>query len=129
MIDVDFFKAFNDNYGHQTGDECIKQITGVLSTCARRSSDMAARYGGEEFVIFFPYTERDKAIQLAESARKSVEELTIPHEYSSVSKYVTISIGVNTVVPYDDSSVEEFIRNVDKALYKAKEVRNKIVVA
>lgn len=129
MIDVDFFKAFNDNYGHQTGDECIKKITGVLSTCARRSSDMAARYGGEEFVIIFPYTKKEQAIRLAESVRKSVEELSIPHEFSSVSKYVTISIGVNTVVPCEESSIEEFIRNVDKALYKAKEVRNKIVVA
>lgn len=129
MVDIDFFKAYNDNYGHQKGDECIRQIARILSDCARRSSDMAARYGGEEFAVILPYLEKDNAQLLAEKIRNMVEEMAIPHEHSSVSNYVTVSIGVNTVVPSEVASLEEFIRTVDIALYRAKEYRNNIVVA
>jgi diguanylate cyclase (GGDEF)-like protein len=130
MIDIDFFKAFNDNYGHQAGDECIKQVAWVLSDCAKRSSDIVARYGGEEFAIILPQIEKANALELAEKMRSRVEKLNIPHAYSSISDYVTISLGVYTVTPSDKLSIEEFIRTADKALYDAKkDNRNSIVVA
>ena len=113
MADIDHFKSFNDNFGHQTGDNCLKLVAGILSECARRSSDVVARYGGEEFVILLPYIKKDKAYELAERMRKRVEELNI-----------TISSGVNTIIPSDESSVKEFIENTDKALYIAKNKRN-----
>lgn len=129
MIDIDFFKAFNDNYGHQAGDDCIRQVAGVLSACARRSSDIVARYGGEEFAIILPHMKKESALEFAEQLRKKVEELAIPHTNSSISEYTTISLGVHTVVPSDASSIEQFIRTADKALYEAKKDRNNIVVA
>jgi diguanylate cyclase (GGDEF)-like protein len=130
MIDIDFFKAFNDNYGHQAGDECIKQVAGLLSDCAKRSSDIVARYGGEEFAIKLPQIEKENALELAEKMRSRVEKLNILHAYSSISDYVTISLGVYTVTPSDKLSIEEFIRTADKALYDAKkDNRNSIVVA
>jgi diguanylate cyclase (GGDEF)-like protein len=124
MVDIDFFKAFNDNYGHQAGDYCIKQIVDVLTACAKRSSDIVARYGGEEFVILLPHTDKENAFKLAEQMRKGVEEKNIPHLYSDVSDHVTISLGINTIIPADESSIDEFISYTDKALYKAKERRN-----
>jgi len=124
MVDIDFFKAYNDNYGHQAGDSCIKQVAGVLTACAKRSSDIVARYGGEEFVIILPHLDKEDVTQLAEQMRKGVEETSVPHLYSDVSDHVTISLGLNTTIPSDESSIHEFIRNTDKALYKAKEIRN-----
>jgi diguanylate cyclase (GGDEF)-like protein len=129
MIDIDFFKAFNDNYGHQTGDDCIRLVAEVLSACAKRSSDVVTRYGGEEFAIILPHMENENALELAEKMRIMVEELAIPHAYSCISEYATISLGVNTIIPSDKSSVEEYIRTADKALYEAKKSRNNIVVA
>jgi diguanylate cyclase (GGDEF)-like protein len=129
MIDIDFFKAFNDNYGHQTGDDCIRRVAEVLSACAKRSSDVVTRYGGEEFAIILPHMENENALELAEKMRIMVEELAIPHAYSCISEYATISLGVNTIIPSDKSSVEEYIRTADKALYEAKKFRNNIVVA
>lgn len=129
MIDIDNFKAFNDNYGHQAGDDCIKHIAEALSTCSRRSTDTVARYGGEEFGIILPYMDRESAAEFAENIRKSVEQLAIPHKYSSVSQYVTISLGVYTLIPSGSSSVDKFIKIADKALYDAKKQRNNTVVA
>jgi len=124
MVDIDFFKEFNDNYGHQAGDSCIKLVADVLSFSARRSSDKVARYGGDEFVILLPYTNKENAMNLAEQMRKGVEEKQVPHSFSDVSDYVTISLGVNTVIPSDETSIDDFISNTDRALYKAKEKRN-----
>lgn len=130
MIDIDFFKAFNDNYGHQAGDNCIRRVAGVLSKCVKRSSDMVTRYGGEEFAIILPHIEKENALELAQKMRSEVEALNILHAYSSISEYVTISLGVYTVIPSDKLSIEEFIEATDKALYEAKkENRNSIVVA
>lgn len=125
MVDMDFFKEYNDNYGHPAGDNCLKQIAGVLTVCAKRSSDKVARYGGDEFAVLLPHTDRESAIKLAEQMRNAVEEKKTPHQRSGVSDHVTISLGINTVVPSDDLSIGEFIRNADKALYKAKETRNR----
>lgn len=124
VVDIDLFKEFNDHYGHPAGDCCIKQIAGVLSACARRSSDMVARSGGEEFIILLPQLDEESALKLAERMRHGVEAVDVPHLYSGVSDHVTISLGTNTIIPTDESSIEEFINNADKALYKAKERRN-----
>lgn len=129
MIDIDFFKAFNDNYGHQAGDDCLRQVSRTLSSCAERSSDIVARYGGEEFAVILTHMKKEGVLEFAEQLRKNVEQLAIPHMYSSISQHITISLGVYTVIPSDTSSIDEFIRTADKALYEAKKERNNIVVA
>jgi len=129
MVDIDFFKEFNDNYGHQAGDCCIKLVADVLTAYAKRSSDKVARYGGDEFVALLPHTDKEYALNLAEQMRKGVEEKSVPHLYSSVSDHVTISLGINTIIPSDESSIDEFINNTDKALYMAKKRRNCSVFA
>lgn len=126
MIDIDLFKAFNDEYGHQGGDQCLRQIAGILSACAKRSSDTVARYGGEEFAIILPHMEKERALPFAEKVRKMVEELAIPHGHTANSEFVTISVGVNTIVPSRNTSLHDFIRATDLALYRAKESRNRI---
>ncbi len=129
IADVDFFKEFNDNYGHQAGDYCIITVAEVLKSYAKRSSDKIARYGGDEFVVLIPHMDRESALNLAEQIRKAVEERHVPHMFSGVSDHVTLSLGVNTVIPSDETSIDEFISNADKALYKAKEKRNCAVFA
>lgn len=130
IIDIDYFKSFNDNYGHQAGDDCIRKVAGVLSTCARRSSDIVTRYGGDEFAIILPYMDRQNVYSLAEQIRKGIEEVNIEHMYSPISNCVTISLGANTIIPSDKSSIDEFIRTADIALYEAKEKdRNNVVIA
>lgn len=124
IADVDFFKEFNDNYGHQAGDFCIKTIAEILKAHAKRSSDKVAMYGGDEFVVLLPHTDREGALNVAEQIRKGVEERCMPHLFSGISDRVTISLGVNTIVPSDETSIDEFISSADKALYKAKEKRN-----
>ena len=127
MIDIDFFKSFNDNYGHQAGDDCIRDVARLLRASAQRSSDVVARYGGDEFAIILPHMEKEEAYQFAEQIRKRVLELAVPHEYSSVSPYLTISVGVHTIVPSDQSSIEECIKTADEAQYKKKKSHNKVV--
>ena len=129
MIDIDFFKAFNDSYGHQAGDDCLRKVSQVLSSSARRSSDTVARYGGEEFAIVLTYMEKESVLEFAEQLRKRVEQLAIPHMYSSVSNYITISLGIYTVIPSDMLSIEQFIKTADEALYEAKKCRNKVISA
>ena len=129
MADIDFFKEFNDHYGHQAGDRCIRQIAEVLTGCARRSSDKVARYGGDEFAVILPHTDKDDALNLADQIRKGVEEKAVPHSLSRVSDRVTISLGINSVIPSDETSIDEFIRSTDKALYLAKQRRNCAVFA
>ncbi|HHW31105.1 MAG TPA: GGDEF domain-containing protein [Clostridiaceae bacterium] len=121
ILDIDFFKEYNDNYGHRAGDSCIKKIAEVLSNFAERSHFTVARYGGDEFAILLPYTDKEKAFSFAEDTRRDVEKLNIEHAYSSAADHVTISLGVNTIIPSDESSIEEFFDTADKALYKAKE--------
>lgn len=124
IADIDLFKEYNDNYGHQAGDYCLKQIAGVLTACVKSPSDMVARFGGEEFVILLPHSDNEDALKLAEKIRTGVEEAVVPHLYSGISDHVTISLGVNSVIPSEESSVYEFINDADVALYKAKERRN-----
>jgi len=130
MIDIDYFKEFNDHYGHQAGDECIKKVAHLMALSAKRSSDMACRYGGDEFALILPQTDEIGAVGVAEQLRNRVEKLEIPHQFSPVSDYVTISLSVCTVVPSDKLTLHQFIENADKALYEAKKRnRNNTVVA
>jgi diguanylate cyclase (GGDEF)-like protein len=129
LLDVDFFKKYNDHYGHQAGDECLKNVGQVLSVCARRATDFAARYGGEEFVMIAADSNEERACQLAQSVRQSIEALAIPHEQSPMG-HVTVSLGVAVVTPLAGQSFETLLRQADEALYRAKNNgRNRIEVA
>jgi diguanylate cyclase (GGDEF)-like protein len=129
MLDVDFFKSYNDCYGHQEGDACLRRVAGLLQSHARRASDLAARYGGEEFVMIAADTDADSAQALAEAIRSSFEALQLVHERSPLG-CVTASIGVVSLVPDESSSAEGIVRLADKALYRAKEQgRNQVVMA
>jgi len=129
MIDVDFFKLFNDNYGHQSGDYCLKKIGETLSNHLSANHGIVARYGGEEFIIVLEGLSKTSALIEAEKIRKSVEALSIPHDFSPVSNYVTISLGVSSLIPSEDSSIKILIEKADMALYKAKKKnRNRAIV-
>ena len=121
MIDIDFFKLYNDTYGHLAGDECLKHVANTLNSLVHRPADLFARYGGEEFVVVLPATEEKGSIKLAEEMRKDIEALKIKHSSSNISEHVTISIGVVTIFPEVKSSSNELINLADKALYRAKE--------
>ncbi len=126
MIDVDYFKPFNDRYGHQAGDECLKQIAAVLKGRITRPSDLAARYGGEEFSVVLAHCNIDGANVIAEQIRQEIESLQIKHADSQVG-VVTVSIGAAAITPSSQSSADELIRCADQALYKAKETgRNRV---
>lgn len=121
LLDIDYFKPFNDTYGHQRGDECLQKVARALQDTIRRPADLVARYGGEEFVAILPTTTFEGAQALSANLQKAVHALKIPHEASDVSDTVTISIGMATVVPDEQLSPEQFIEMADKALYAAKE--------
>ena len=128
ICDVDDFKAFNDTYGHQAGDNCLRSVARVLNSKIKRPADLAARYGGEEFAVILPNTSAEGAFYQAESFRSAIEMLLIPHTGSSTGEHVTVSFGVSTFVPGDDAAPEDLIEKADEALYQAKESgRNKVV--
>lgn len=120
MLDIDYFKKFNDSYGHLAGDHCIQMIATTLKTIIGRAPDIAARYGGEEFIAILPETDENGAKIMGERIRKTIEELTIPHSASEISEYVTVSVGMSTVYPVDLVSPEQVLKLVDEALYSAK---------
>lgn len=128
MCDVDFFKLYNDTYGHQMGDDCLKAIASAIKSVLKRPSDFVARYGGEEYIVLLPNTAPDNARNLAESIRGKINDLRIKHEKSGIAEYVTISMGVTSVIPSGEFSPLDLIRVADQALYEAKEKgRNRIV--
>ncbi len=120
MTDIDFFKLYNDNYGHQAGDECLKKVAKSLESTLRRKVDLAARYGGEEFACIMLDTDRDGAVKMAEEFRKKILALEIPHDYSPVGRFVTISLGVAAMSPSRENSATELVGKADQALYMAK---------
>jgi diguanylate cyclase (GGDEF)-like protein/hemerythrin-like metal-binding protein len=130
LADIDYFKGFNDKYGHSAGDECLRMVACALQNTVSRAPDFVARYGGEEFAILLPETSRHGATIIAERLRKAVSNLKIPHEYSDISQYVTISMGVATT-PLKKSVLPEIIlKQADFALYQAKSTgRNRFVSA
>lgn len=121
LCDIDFFKPYNDTYGHQTGDECLKKVARTIQAAALRSGDIAARYGGEEFVLILPDTDLEGAKKVAERVRTSVEILEIPHQGSKVSPHVTLSLGAAAVIPNQNCSAHSLVDLADQALYEAKE--------
>ncbi|NOY68823.1 MAG: diguanylate cyclase [Deltaproteobacteria bacterium] len=130
MSDVDSFKLYNDTYGHQAGDECLRSVASAIKTAIKRSVDLVARYGGEEFVIIMPNTDVDGAMLVAENVRAGVESLKIIHEKSRASKYVTLSIGVASMIPEANLPPERLVRAADIALYEAKDKgRNRTMAA
>lgn len=130
IADIDYFKPYNDNYGHQAGDDCLKNVAAVIAASARRPGDMVARYGGEEFAIVLPGLVKENAALIAEKLREAVVELNIPHKGSSVSDRVTLSVGVASVMPTDQIESSDLIRAADRALYMAKENgRNRVVIS
>jgi len=130
MVDIDRFKAHNDNYGHQAGDECIRQVAGVLKRGVRHPTDLIARYGGEEFAVILPGADAAGAAVVAERMRREVEALKLAHANSVVGHDVTISAGVAAMVPEPTSSFASLVTAADEALYRAKAVgRNQVIVA
>lgn len=130
MCDIDYFKLYNDTYGHQAGDECLRQVAGVLQRSVKRSADLVARYGGEEFAVVLPNTDANGAACVAESIRDRVRELRIVHAKSAVSEYVTLSLGVACCIPAPMSQPETLISIADEALYRAKKSgRDRVSVA
>jgi diguanylate cyclase (GGDEF)-like protein len=121
LCDVDYFKQYNDTYGHQMGDDCLRDVARALSIAARRPSDLVARYGGEEFVVLLPNTDLAGAAEVAQAMRSLVHELKIPHRKSSVNMFVTMSFGLASVVPTDAMIPDEILMQADRALYQAKE--------
>ncbi len=120
MLDIDFFKKYNDSYGHQGGDECLIKVADIISSALRRPADLVARYGGEEFAIILPNVSEKDAIQFSETIRAEILKAEIEHKSSSISPFVTASLGVASIVPSSNSSHEELLQRADKALYNAK---------
>jgi diguanylate cyclase (GGDEF)-like protein len=128
LCDIDFFKLYNDRYGHQGGDECLKQVAQILASNAQRPGDLAARYGGEEFAVILSRTDVKGAMQVAESIRSDLKAAAILHAASTVSEFVTLSIGIAHAVPAAGLSIQGLIGQADRALYRAKlEGRDRIV--
>jgi len=128
MVDIDYFKIYNDNYGHGQGDTCLKLIAKTLSSTLKRPSDLVARYGGEEFVAVLPNTDENGALTIANSFLENVRKLQLPHERSQVEKYVTISVGVATMTPSKDTNADGLLKSADEMLYQAKNSgRNRVV--
>lgn len=119
MIDIDFFKAYNDNLGHVEGDQCLRQVARTLRRYFRRSGDLIARYGGEEFCVVAA-CDSLQIMQLAEILRMAVESMKLPHPESKISQYVTISLGVATLIPRENIEFGDLLLHADRALYDAK---------
>jgi diguanylate cyclase (GGDEF)-like protein len=130
MLDIDCFKLFNDTYGHLEGDECLRGIAAALRRGLRRPSDLLVRYGGEEFMALLPDTGTDGAFAVAGAMQAEVAALAMPHRSSLVAPHVTVSMGVASMVPTEDSLVELLIAAADRALYRAKQQgRNRVCLA
>lgn len=121
LIDVDYFKPYNDTYGHQQGDKCLILIAQAFQSVIRNSGDLVARYGGEEFAILLSYTNTQGAITVAQKITDVVKELNIPHQSSNILDRVTISIGISSIIPNPNDTPQSLIETADKALYSAKQ--------
>ena len=129
MIDIDFFKPYNDHFGHPAGDRCLQRVAAILNSFAKRASDLTARYGGEEFAIIMAETDASAATNIAENIRHAVESERIDHPYSSVAPVVTVSMGVATLSPGRDQGERDLVEHADQALYQAKTAgRNRVVL-
>jgi diguanylate cyclase (GGDEF)-like protein len=130
MVDVDQFKAYNDHYGHQMGDLCLKIVAQALGSSVQRSGEMAARYGGEEFVVILPGLDGAQAHAAMERVRATLQAQNLPHAKADVAGVVTISVGVASRVPRADESSASLVQEADAAMYQAKrQGRNQVVLA
>jgi diguanylate cyclase (GGDEF)-like protein len=129
MMDIDFFKAYNDHYGHLKGDDCLRQTAQALRGRLKRPGDFLARYGGEEFLALLPNTDRRGAYSVARTFHDTIDMLHIEHVASPIHDHVTLSLGVATIVPSSRGNSEDLLRAADQALYDAKrQGRDRIVV-
>ncbi|MFT6121892.1 MAG: diguanylate cyclase (GGDEF)-like protein [Oleiphilaceae bacterium] len=126
MVDIDHFKPFNDHYGHQAGDDCLAIVSETLKDVMCRPNDIVARYGGEEFAVILPNTNSENAVLVGARIVSALKKLAYPHEYSSVTDYVTVSGGISEITNHE--TLEDMIKSADKALYRVKASgRNKIL--
>ncbi|MDD1605340.1 MAG: GGDEF domain-containing protein, partial [Methylococcaceae bacterium] len=129
ILDVDWFKKYNDHYGHQEGDDCLRSVAAILATNVCRTGDLVARYGGEEFVFIAPATDGDNALTMAKKVCETLQALTLPHEMSEFG-CVTFSIGVAAIIPSKENTLDSLVKAADDALYRAKaQGRNRAVLA
>ena len=130
MIDIDYFKLFNDTYGHQAGDDCLKNVALALARIVHRPSDIVARYGGEEFAVILPETDTEGTQRVAEKMREAVSRLNVRHDASKVADKITLSIGVASMNPSGGDNPDCLLAAADDALYRAKHAgRNRVEVA
>ena len=129
ILDVDYFKKYNDEYGHPSGDKALQKVAKVLMQISNRPGDLVARYGGEEFVVLLPATDNEGAMVFAETIREKVEKKKIKHRKSDVSEHVTVSIGVASAKPAKNNKSKDLIHIADKALYQAKAQGRNCVVS
>jgi diguanylate cyclase (GGDEF)-like protein/PAS domain S-box-containing protein len=129
MLDIDYFKQYNDHYGHIQGDECLKRVAKVLSAVATRSRDFLARFGGEEFVLVLPETDVEAALKIAERCRNAIFKEQIFHEKSQVSQLLTVSLGIGTIIPTRNDAPLTFIDVVDGRLYQAKQKGRNCIIS
>lgn len=127
ILDLDYFKQFNDHYGHGAGDECLIKVAQTIRKSVKRSVDLVARFGGEEFVILLPQTELSGALQVASDVQSNILKLAITHEYSAIAPIVTVSMGVAAMIPENNTTSQELVEAADRQLYEAKDAgRNQI---
>jgi diguanylate cyclase (GGDEF)-like protein len=130
LMDIDYFKSFNDNYGHVRGDECLRMVAQVITGVMSRATDLAARFGGEEFVFLLPETDLNGAFVFAEKIRKSISDLALPHRFSSIADHLTVSLGVISVWQLTGRSISNIVAQADAQLYAAKAGgRNRVCAA
>lgn len=121
LCDIDHFKQYNDTYGHIGGDECLRQVAGILRSIPRRGSDFSARYGGEEFALILPETDGEGGLKVANRIRHELARLNIPHQSSPTSGWVTMSCGIASMIPYQNGKPQDLIAQADQALYEGKQ--------
>lgn len=129
LCDVDFFKSFNDTYGHQKGDICLQKVAQAIRAAAKRTVDLVARYGGEEFAVILPNTPLEGALSVAQEIQQRVLTLNLPHARSPISHSITLSLGITTLTPQSETLPTDLISAADRALYQAKlDGRDRIAV-
>lgn len=128
MVDIDYFKPYNDHYGHAAGDMALIQVATALKQSLSRPRDLIARYGGEEFVIILPETSENGALHIVEACRKAIENLNIKHEKAIGRSFLSISLGAHSLVPSEKGNIDEFVKVADNMLYKAKKKGRNCVV-
>jgi diguanylate cyclase (GGDEF)-like protein len=127
--DIDYFKRYNDTYGHQAGDDCLQKVCQACHDCAKRATDLAARYGGEEIALILPDTDSIGAMYIAQEIRQRIRKLNIKHEASPIGRIISMSLGVATVTPHSRIQPTLLVNQADMALYQAKQNgRNRIVL-